>query len=150
MVGEPQGSPRTHPRGRGLLRTVKSRGATAQRRARNRVRTLNERDLAWAAKLAMGSREPTRLPVAIDVSAYLEIPSSWSRAKRDAALAGTLLPTGKPDAHNLLKIAADSLRGIVLGDDAAVVDATVRKRYCDDPRLRIKVREFALAPTADR
>src|SRR5262249_37399200 len=102
-----------------------------------------ERDLAWAAKLAMGTREPTTVPVAIDVSAYLEIPSSWSRAKRESALAGTLLPVGKPDADNLLKIAADSLRGIVLGDDAAIVDASVSKRYSGDPRLRIEVREFA-------
>jgi hypothetical protein len=53
-----------------------------------------ERDLAWAAKLVMGARGPTRLPTAITVLAYLEIPSSWSRAKREAALAGTLLPTG--------------------------------------------------------
>jgi len=45
-------------------------------------------------------------------------------------------------ADNLLKIAADALKGIVLGDDASVVDATVRKRYSDDPRLRIEVREF--------
>jgi len=36
----------------------------------------------------------------------------------------------------------DALRGIVLGDDSSVVDATVRKRYSDDPRLRIEVREF--------
>src|SRR5262249_30679749 len=99
--------------------------------------------LAWAAKLAMGSRQPTRLPVAIDVSAYLEIPGSWSRAKREAALAGTLLPTGKPDADNLLKIAADALRGIVLGAAASVVDAAVSKRYSDDPRLRIEVRELS-------
>jgi len=40
-----------------------------------------------------------------------------------------LLPAGKPDADNLLKIAADALRGIVLADDA-------------DPRLHIEVREF--------
>src|SRR5260370_42642408 len=33
-----------------------------------------ERDLAWAAKLAMGSRQPTRLPTAVTVQAYLEIP----------------------------------------------------------------------------
>jgi len=102
-----------------------------------------ERDLAWASKLAMGSREPTRLPVAIDVSAHLEIPSSWSRVKRDAALAGTLLPIGRPDADNLLKIACDAIKGIILGDDASVVDASVSKRYSDDPRLRIEVREFA-------
>jgi hypothetical protein len=31
---------------------------------------------------------------------------------------------------------AGALKGIVLGDDA-------RKRYSDDPRLRIEVREFA-------
>ena len=61
-----------------------------------------ERDLAWAAKLSMGAREPTRLPVAIDVSAYLEIPSSWSRAKRESALAGTLLPSSVMKSRRLM------------------------------------------------
>ena len=61
----------------------------------------------------MGAREPTTQPTAITVAAYLEIPTSWNQAKREAALAGTLLPTGRPDADNLLKIAADALRGIV-------------------------------------
>jgi len=40
-----------------------------------------------------------------------------------------LLPAGKPDADNLLKIAADALRGIVLADDASVVDARMIKSY---------------------
>jgi Holliday junction resolvase RusA-like endonuclease len=53
-----------------------------------------------------------------------------------------LLPAGKLDADNLLKIAADALRGIVLADDASGVDARVIKSYSDDPRLRIEVREF--------
>src|SRR5262249_42283631 len=62
-----------------------------------------ERDLAWAAKLAMGTREPTTQPTAITVEAGTwKSPADWSRAKREAALAGTLLPTGKPDADNLL------------------------------------------------
>ena len=93
-----------------------------------------ERDLAWASKLAMGS--------------HLEIPSSWSRVKRDAALAGTLLPIDRPDADNLLKIACDAMKGIILADDASVVDATVRKRYSDDRRLRIEVREFTYSEVA--
>ena len=63
--------------------------------------------------------------------------------KRDAALAGTLLPIDRPDADNLLKIACDAMKGIILADDASVVDASVSKRYSDDPRLRIEVREFA-------
>jgi Holliday junction resolvase RusA-like endonuclease len=68
----------------------------------------------------------------------LEIGRARPKATRGSA---------KPDegrigsADNLLKIAADALRGIVLGDDASY--ATVRKRYSDDPRLRIEVREFA-------
>lgn len=68
--------------------------------------------------------------------------------KRDAALAGTLLPIGRPDADNLLKIACDAMKGIILADDASVVDATVRKRYSDDRRLRIEVREFTYSEVA--
>jgi len=68
--------------------------------------------------------------------------------KRDAALAGTLPPIDRPDADNLLKIACDAMKGIILADDASVVDATVRKRYSDDRRLRIEVREFTYSEVA--
>jgi Holliday junction resolvase RusA-like endonuclease len=36
----------------------------------------------------------------------------------------------------------DAANGIIWKDDAQVVDATVSKRYAEQPSLRIEVREF--------
>lgn len=98
--------------------------------------------IAWAAKAAMRGRQPTSRPVALLVHAFLLIPMSWHWKKQQAARAGVLLPTGKPDFDNLGKLAADAIKGIVWGDDAAVCDGRVLKRYSEKPALRVEVREF--------
>jgi Holliday junction resolvase RusA-like endonuclease len=103
--------------------------------------------LAWAARAAMRGKKPTSEPVALLVHAFLPIPTSWHWKKQQAARAGVLLPTGKPDFDNLGKLAADAIKGIVWGDDAAVCDGRVIKRYSERPALRVEVREL-LAPSS--
>jgi Holliday junction resolvase RusA-like endonuclease len=98
--------------------------------------------IAWHAKAAMKGRAPTSKPVALLVHAFLRIAPSWKMRERMGARSGALLPTGKPDADNILKVSADSLKNIVWNDDAAVVDARIIKRYSDRPALRVEVREF--------
>jgi Holliday junction resolvase RusA-like endonuclease len=101
-----------------------------------------EKVLAEAAALFMRGRAPTENPVALLVHAYLRIPESWSRRDREAALAGAILPTSRPDGDNYLKAAQDALNESVWRDDSLVVDARIIKRYSDQPALRIEVREF--------
>lgn len=100
--------------------------------------------IAWAAKAAMVRyrRKPTKQPLALIVHAFLPIPESWHWKSKQAARAGVLLPTGKPDFDNLCKVAADAIKGIVWVDDAAVCDGRVIKRYSDRPALRVEVREM--------
>jgi Holliday junction resolvase RusA-like endonuclease len=98
--------------------------------------------IAWSAKGAMRGRLPTEKPVALLVHAFLPIPESWHWKRKLEARAGSLLPTGKPDFDNLGKAAADAIKGIVWGDDAAVVDGRIIKRYSDKPALRVEVREM--------
>lgn len=100
--------------------------------------------IAWTAKAAMLSyrRKPTDQPVALLVHAFLPIPPSWHWKSKQAARAGVILPIGVPDCDNLLKLAADSVKGIVWGDDARVIDARCIKRYSDKPALRVEVREM--------
>jgi Holliday junction resolvase RusA-like endonuclease len=100
-----------------------------------------EGTLAKAAALRMARRSPTSEPVCLLVIADREIPVSWPRQKRQAALEGRVLPTSKPDWDNHGKI-TDALSGVVWLDDAQVVDARVIKRYAVHPALRIEVREF--------
>ena len=94
--------------------------------------------LALAAKVAMKGQKPLGGPLKLTVTAFMSVPRSWSNKKRDAALAGTVLPTGRPDVDNFIK-QIDALKEIVWHDDAQVVDGRVIKLYDEHPRLRIEV-----------
>lgn len=65
----------------------------------------------------------------LEVTATREVPASWSKRKRAAALAGIIRPTSKPDSDNLLKLYGDAGNGVLWADDAQITTATVRKRY---------------------
>ena len=101
-----------------------------------------ERVLAEAAGLFMRGRVPTENPVALLVHSVRPVPESWSRRDREAALAGAILPTSKPDGDNYLKVVQDALNNVVWRDDSQVVDARIIKRYDLRPAMRIEVREF--------
>ena len=98
------------------------------------------KSIGWAAKAAMGARPPTRLPVTLVMQALMPIPISWSVLKREAAEAGTVLPTGKPDFADLLKLTT-ALTGIVFLDQMQIIDGRCLKLYSDHPALRFEVRE---------
>lgn len=69
------------------------------------------------------------------IAAYRSIPSSFSKAKRAAAIAGTVRPITRPDWDNYGKILSDALNEIIYADDCAIVDCHVSKWYALEPRL---------------
>lgn len=85
--------------------------------------------VAVAAHQAMGGHKPLTGPLVVEIVAVFLIPPSYSKAKREAALAGQIRPTGRPDADNVLKAICDGGNGIVWRDDSQIVDARVIKRY---------------------
>ena len=97
-----------------------------------------EKALAWAGKAAMGPRKPLLGPLAVTVEAVFGVPRSWSRPKRDGALAGILRPTGAPDVDNVLNV-IDGLHGICFENDSQVVEAKITKRYGEEPMLRVEI-----------
>lgn len=99
---------------------------------------LFESRLKLAGIEAMRGKEPLDEALSVTVDAFMPIPASWSRAKRQAALDLDLMPTGKPDWDNLAKV-TDALNGVVWRDDAAIVRGVVTKFYSDRPRLEIAV-----------
>ena len=103
-----------------------------------------EKALGLAGKVAMGAREPLAGPLAVAVDAVMGVPASWSRPKRDKALAGVLRPTGAPDCDNILKN-IDGLHGIVFENDSQIVAAKIAKRYGEEPMLRVEV-DVAVPP----
>ena len=80
-------------------------------------------------------------PVAIQIVAGFPIAPSWPRWRRDAALAGVLLPLSTPDYDNIEKIITDALNGIAFHDDAQIVHAQIDTRYSDAPKT-VVVLEF--------
>lgn len=106
-----------------------------------------EKQVALEAKIAMRGRRPVAGPVRIAVHAYYPIPSSWPQWRRHEARIGVQVPIVKPDWDNIGKACSDAMNGVVYGDDAAIVDAIVRKRYSVDPRVEITVYAFDPNPT---
>lgn len=96
-----------------------------------------------AASRAMGHREPGGGSVELIVLLQVPIPQSWSRKKREAALAGAIRPKTKPDCSNVLKAIEDAMNGIVYIDDAQIADVTVRKRYAAIPEAIVQVSEVS-------
>ena len=88
-----------------------------------------ERHVQLAATLAMRGHARLSGAVRATLRFDLPIPRSWPARKRAAAIAGEIVPTGKPDLDNLLKSVLDGIRTIVIGDDAVIVDVRATKRY---------------------
>lgn len=65
------------------------------------------------------------------ITAYYEIPKSYTKKRVQAIKEGLELPIKKPDADNIAKIILDSLNGIAYKDDSQIVNLTVIKKYTD-------------------
>lgn len=84
------------------------------------------------AKRAWGADEPSLRPIDLQITIYEEIPSSWSKWKREAAARGEILPTGKPDIDNVVKSVADGMNKIVFKDDGQIAAVDAVKIYAPD------------------
>jgi len=98
-----------------------------------------ESTASLAGYQAMAGRPPIEGPVMAMLTIKLPISASWSKRKQAAALAGTELPTKKPDADNVIKAVFDAMNGVVWVDDTQVVDMVVRKRYALVPGVVVRI-----------
>jgi Holliday junction resolvase RusA-like endonuclease len=98
-----------------------------------------EKEVAWQAKVAMKGREPASGPLSVVVGCWCPMPKSFTKAQRQAALAGEIWPKG--DTDNFAKSVLDSLNGIVWNDDEQITQLTATKRYSSAPALTVTVRK---------
>lgn len=89
--------------------------------------------VAREAAVVMAGRPLIDGPVWCSVDLHCQIPASWSKRKQAEALAGSVHPTTKPDADNVVKAIFDGLNGVVWRDDVQVVGLTLTKRYSATP-----------------
>jgi Holliday junction resolvase RusA-like endonuclease len=83
--------------------------------------------------------------LAAEIVVVLPIPRSWSKKRRREALIGSVHPTKRPDADNYLKSALDGMNGVAFADDSQVVRVSIEKRYGEEPRMMVIVREIGSA-----
>lgn len=91
---------------------------------------------------AMRGKKMLTGAISLRVTAYFPTPKSFTRAKTEQAISGSLLHTKKPDWDNIGKIVSDALNGVVYPDDAVIADATVSKRYGVEPRVVVTALEI--------
>ncbi len=142
---------RGEPRGKGRHRSrvvIPKVGAPFVHLYPDPVTVTYVKALAGAGRVAVCGRAPLAGPLDVTVTVVMGVPSSWSRKKRDAALAGAIYPTGKPDWDNFAKI-LDALNGVVWEDDKNIVRGTVVKTYGESPMLKVKVSEMPPPLMAD-
>ena len=125
------------PVGKGRPRFVKSTG-----RAFTPEKTVRFEDrLSIVAQEAMAGRDPLDGPLELYVEIRMPVPLSKPKRWREAALAGLIHPTKKPDWDNFAKT-VDALNMIVWVDDAQIVDGRVKKIYHEAPAFVARVREI--------
>ena len=94
--------------------------------------------VAWRAKEQWKGREPLHGHLTVIVTAVFEVPKSWTKGDRAAALMHIIRPVVKPDWDNIGKM-LDALNGIVWKDDCQIVDGRVLKYYGPAAFLQVEV-----------
>lgn len=83
-----------------------------------------------------------RKPKCITILACYNIPGTFSRLRRNAALSGTLRPVVKPDIDNIAKVVLDSLNNLAYKDDAQVVRLILEKQYAIEPCVVVTIEDL--------
>lgn len=71
-------------------------------------------------------------------TSYLPIPSSMKIYEQILAELGFIRPISKPDFDNLAKTYSDMTQGMLLHDDALIVEGVSKKYYSVKPRVEIR------------
>jgi Holliday junction resolvase RusA-like endonuclease len=95
--------------------------------------------IALAARESMAGADPFPGAVTVSIVCNHSVPRSWSRIKREAALAGAKLPVCKPDLDNVAKAVGDGCNGVVWQDDRQIAALVITRRYALTPGLWVTV-----------
>ena len=81
-------------------------------------------------------------PLKVTINAYFEPVKSTSKKKRKEMLGGLIYPTKKPDSDNIGKVICDALNGVAYGDDTQIVNLEINKRYAEEARVEVEIKEI--------
>lgn len=84
-------------------------------------------------------KEPLTGPISLYLTFLVPIPKSISKIMRRQMIEGIILPIKRPDFDNLSYIVVNAMKDLIYVDDSQVVDATIQKRYSEEPKTIVKV-----------
>ena len=81
-------------------------------------------------------------PLEAKVSGIFPVPESTSKVMKQKMLNGDIQHTKKPDCDNMGKIVFDGLNDVAYNDDSAICRTYIDKRYGEDPRIDVTLKEL--------
>jgi Holliday junction resolvase RusA-like endonuclease len=100
-----------------------------------------EKVVRQLAHIAMRGQRPFDGFLGVEIEIICEIPKSWSKKKRDWAIAGKLFPT-HCDLDNQTKAICDGMNRTVYEDDRRINHLIVRREYGEPERVTVTVRSL--------
>ena len=105
----------------------------------------HKEQISMAYRIAAGSLHPS-LPQLKEGTGYkVRIiicklpPKSFSKKKTEAALAGKIQPTVKPDVDNVAKTILDALNGVAWRDDSEITSLIIMKTYAKASCAKVSI-----------
>ena len=129
------------PQGKARARTFYDGRAGKMRSVTPESTKSYEELIRWSFKAQGGKYGGNTSAFRVEISARYEVPQSWSKKKRAAALAGEIQPQTKPDCDNLVKVVLDALNGVAYNDDRQVIYVACRKKYAEEGSVLVKIEE---------
>lgn len=83
----------------------------------------------------------SKYPISMSIEVYVEPPKSVSKKKREELIESGY-PTKKPDCDNIVKIIGDALNEVAYEDDKQVVEINMKKRYAEESKVIITLKEI--------
>lgn len=126
-----------HPQGKGRARAFR-RGGFIGHYTPEATRSY-EGMIREVATQEMAGRAPTGEPVRITLTAFFDVPRSFSKIKAARALGKDIVPAKRPDLDNIAKAFLDAMNGVVFRDDCQIVRCDLAKVYGPTPQVVVTV-----------
>lgn len=110
--------------------------------ARTPAKTRRYEDIVRQTAITQWGRVllPKTTAIWVEITAYREVPASWSKRKHADVWAGRAHPISRPDLDNLVKSITDGLSGAIYADDSSIVETHARKVFGKRSRVEVTLR----------
>lgn len=86
--------------------------------------------------------DPLCGPIEVTIHFYMPIPKATTAARRRHMINNTLMHVVRPDVDNLSYLIVNALKDIVYKDDSQIVSLHIHKRYSEDPKTVVQIKEL--------